>query len=240
MATDDTTSKTVQQGTERPPTPAEQRAARHDGTTDPDTLASDIEKTREELAETLDAIVDRVHPKKVVQRGKEQAKEGVQDAKVVAMETAATAAAVVKEKASTATEAVRQKAAAVKEKRSGGSDATRSPLSPATSVAVGSAGSAGSAGSTSVGTASPGPSPLPSNTISVDVGDVPPGEPASTAGALADAADARSTAVEPVGSDLPAWSPAPAYEPSRVPVLAGAGAAALVALLLLLLRRRRR
>lgn len=39
-----------------------------DNRTDPDGLQRDIDRTRDELARTIDEIVDRVHPKRVVQR----------------------------------------------------------------------------------------------------------------------------------------------------------------------------
>ena len=103
MATDETTSKAVEVSSpERPPTAAQQRASEHEGTTDTAQLASDIEKTREELAVTIDAIVDKVSPKKVAERTKQQASEaarqGVHDATVIVKEKAATATQVVKEK----------------------------------------------------------------------------------------------------------------------------------------------
>ena len=62
---DEATSKAIEGSSspQRSPTPAEQRANSHAGTTDTDQLVSDIERTREELAVTIDAIVDRVSPK---------------------------------------------------------------------------------------------------------------------------------------------------------------------------------
>jgi hypothetical protein len=36
---------------------------------DPDTIARDIEQTRAELADTIEAIADRVNPKRVASRG---------------------------------------------------------------------------------------------------------------------------------------------------------------------------
>lgn len=246
MATDETTSRAVEQTSDRPTTAAEERAARHDGTTDTDTLVSDIEKTREELAETIDAIADKVNPKNVVDRGKQQAreaaKEGVQDAK----EVAAAAAEAVKEKASTAAETVKEKAStaadAVKEKVSGGSDdvPARSPLTPVTSVEVGSATPVAAAPATPApGAPAAGPSPLPADTVSVDAGALPPAEPARTSGALADADDRTTPPVAPAGGAPATWTAAnpSAYEPSKVPLFAGAGAAAGATLLLLLLRR---
>jgi hypothetical protein len=129
------------------------------GSPDPEVLAQEIEQTREELAETLDAIADKVSPKKVVGRTKKAAKDGVADA-----------VEAVKETASHAAESAKGGVAAVKEKVSGDSDTDRSPLGPATSVEVGSA------------------SPLSDDTISIPAAEVPV-EPAPTPGALADAAD---------------------------------------------------
>ena len=101
MATDETTSKAidVSQSAQRPPTAAERRASEHAGTTDTEVLAQDIAQTREELSVTIDAIVDRVSPKKVVERSKQQARDGVQDATEIVKGHATTAAGVVREKA---------------------------------------------------------------------------------------------------------------------------------------------
>lgn len=244
MATDETTSAKVQTAQDRPQTAAEQRAASHDGTTDTDQLVSDIEKTRGELAETLDAIVDKVDPKKVADRTKAQAREAAKDGVEDAKAAATTAAAAVKG-------AVKEKVAEVKEKVSGSSDSepVRSPLAPATSVSVDAATpvtGAPTTGAAAAGTAATaGTSPLPSNAQSVDAGGLPPAEPADTPGSLADRSDATAPTVEPAGADLPAWSPArpAAYEPSQTPAMVGAGAAAAAAvgaaLVLLVLRRRR-
>ena len=239
---DETTSKAIEVSSspQRLPTPAEQRASSHAGTTDTDQLVSDIERTREELAVTIDAIVDRVSPKKVVERSKAQAREGLNDASVIVKEHASTAAEVVREKALVATEAVKTAAAQVKERVSGTPDSApvRSPLTPATSVAVGSAAPVSSAPS---GPDAPGPSPLPAGTVSVPVGELPPPEPVDTTGSLADAAEASGPSLEPAGADLPASRAygATSSVPAVQPVYAGAGVAALVALVLLLLRRRR-
>ena len=180
------------------------------GSPDPDQLAQDIERTREDLAVTLDAIADRVSPKRVVDRTKTQAKADAQQAVVTVKEASAHAAAVVKEKVAAASASTKVKAAAAAEsvksgvaqakERVSGDDAVRSPLAPATSVEVGAAA------------------------------------PVSSTGALADAAVVQT---EPAGADAPAWTPYPAPEPaSKAPLYAGAGAAVLV--LLLVLRRRRR
>ncbi len=242
MATDETTSKAidVSQSAQRPPTAAERRAAEHAGTTDTEVLARDIAQTREELSVTIDAIVDRVSPKKVVERGKQQAREGVQDATEIVKGHATTAAGVVREKALVASEVVKEKVAELKDRASGTSDSTqvRSPLAPATSVHLANATPVSSPDAGPV--SSPGASPLPGGTVSIDVGELPPPEAAPTTGSLADAADARGPAVEPAGSDLPSHRPVTTTGPAPIPpVYAGAGAAALLAAVLLLLRRRR-
>ena len=239
MATDETTSKAidVSQSAERPPTAAELRAREHAGTTDTDVLARDIAQTREELSVTIDAIVDRVSPKKVVERGKQQARDGVQDATEIVKGHAATAAGLVKEKALVASEVVQAKVAELKDKASGTSDSTssRSPLTPATSVSLASAtpvsspdaGEVPSLGSPSAASPAPGASPLPAGTVSIDAGALPPPEPEAVA--------------EPSARDLPSHRPVGSSAGSTPvpPVYAGAGAAALLAAVLLLLRRRR-
>lgn len=175
--------------------------AKTDSASKPDTdeLVEDIERTREELAETLDAIADKVSPKRVVGRTKKAAKDGANDA----VES-------VKETAGEATKAVKGGVAAVKEKVTGDADPARSPLGTATSVEIDSAAL------------------LPGAEV--------PFEPAPTPGVLADAA---YVAVEPVGAEPPSYtSTLPPAAPSRMPMLAGAGAA-LVVLLVLLKRRKR-
>lgn len=76
-------------------TAAEKKAGRN-GSPDPEVLAEEIEKTREELAETLDAIADKVSPKRVAGRTKKAAKDGAADAVDSVKETAAGAAQAVK------------------------------------------------------------------------------------------------------------------------------------------------
>lgn len=125
---------------------AEQTAAKGGSDSpDPDELAADIGRTREELAETIDAIADKVSPKKVAQRTsdhlKEEVREGAQSASQNIKETASSAADSVKEGASSAADSVRAGVAAVKDKvaERRGDDEDASPLSPATSVELGSA-----------------------------------------------------------------------------------------------------
>jgi len=136
---------------------AEQTAAKGGSDSpDPDELAADIGRTREELAETIDAIADKVSPKKVAQRTsdhlKEEVREGAQSASQSIRERASSAADSVKEGASSAADSVKEGAssaadsvragvAAVKDKvaERRGDDEDASPLSPATSVELGSA-----------------------------------------------------------------------------------------------------
>lgn len=49
---------------------------------DPESIQREIEKTRDALAESLDALVDRAHPKRFVDAGKEQVQVKLQDPKV--------------------------------------------------------------------------------------------------------------------------------------------------------------
>ena len=242
MATDQTSGRAVEASSspQRPPTAAELRASEHAGTTDTEVLARDIEQTREELAVTIDAIVDRVSPKNVVARTKQRASEQVAEATEVVKERAGAAAEIVKEKAAsatgaakakaaTATEAAKSKAATVKEqakdKVSGSSDSDpdRSPLTPATSVALGSASPVTPAPApapleaaadqavvspepvddpaTDVVPGPGAPTPLPPGTVSIDAGALPPPEPAASTGSLADAAEADGPRLEPAGAE---------------------------------------
>jgi hypothetical protein len=58
---------------------------------DPDALTAEIERTREDLAETLDAIAERVSPKRVASRTKVQVAEAVARLKQAAIEQTAQA-----------------------------------------------------------------------------------------------------------------------------------------------------
>lgn len=49
-----------------------------DNSRDPDALQREIDRTRDDLARTIDEIVDRVHPKRVVQRRVEIFRENAQ------------------------------------------------------------------------------------------------------------------------------------------------------------------
>lgn len=58
---------------------------------DPDALTAEIERTREDLAETLDAIAERVSPKRVASRTRVQVGEAVARLKAAAVEQTAQA-----------------------------------------------------------------------------------------------------------------------------------------------------
>lgn len=74
------------------------------GQRSPEVLVREIEATREDLAVTLDAIADRVSPKRVAKRGGEQAKEAAARAKEVVTEKAGKAREALAERAGTAKE----------------------------------------------------------------------------------------------------------------------------------------
>lgn len=62
------------------PRPAKSKAAlKGAGSKDPEQLAADIEKTRAELAETLDAIAEKVSPKRVAKRTTKKVADAVKD-----------------------------------------------------------------------------------------------------------------------------------------------------------------
>lgn len=75
------------------------------GDRSPEVLVREIEATREDLAVTLDAIADRVSPKRVARRGSEQAKEAALRAKDVVTEKAGKAREALAERAGNAKEA---------------------------------------------------------------------------------------------------------------------------------------
>jgi hypothetical protein len=49
---------------------------------DPDTIQQEIEQARDALAGTLDVLVEKAHPKKLVDEGKEAAQAKLADPKV--------------------------------------------------------------------------------------------------------------------------------------------------------------
>jgi MYXO-CTERM domain-containing protein len=76
---------------------------------DPEVLTAEIERTREELAETLDAIADKVSPKRVAGRTKKKVSDAVKDGAEGAAETVRAGTAAVKEAAVGAKVAVEEK-----------------------------------------------------------------------------------------------------------------------------------
>ena len=145
----------------RPRTAAQERAeatAADDATKNaPEALAADIEATREELAETLDAIADKVSPKRVAKRTTKKVGDAVK-------EGAAEAADTVRESAASAAETVKEQVAAVRERvghaGDDSSDPDRSPLTTATSVSLDAA--------TPVADTDGTPGPLPSDAVTAD------------------------------------------------------------------------
>ncbi|HVL83728.1 MAG TPA: DUF3618 domain-containing protein [Pseudonocardia sp.] len=49
---------------------------------DPDTIQREIERTRDELADSLDALTERAHPKRLVDGGKRRLQERLADPNV--------------------------------------------------------------------------------------------------------------------------------------------------------------
>lgn len=49
---------------------------------DPENIQSEIEKTRDALADSLDALADRASPKTLIEGGKEQVAEKLADPKI--------------------------------------------------------------------------------------------------------------------------------------------------------------
>lgn len=189
------------------------------GPSDPDTLVREIEATREDLAVTLDAIADRVSPKRVAQRGQDRAKEFAAQAKVVLTEKAAIAGRVVSEKAATVREVVNDRTATAKEVVGEKAATAKVVMDDRTAAARGRVGGPGAAPASSVavaGSASGGTG-----------GELPP-----TTGVEVPGLVTRPGATPGPGAS--GWSAA------DVPREAVAALAAVAALLLLLRRRRRR
>ena len=94
----------------RPRTAAQQRAAAPTAK-DPEVLAADIERTREELAQTLDAIADKVSPKRVARRTSKRLGESVKEGAGRAEEALKTGAAAAVETVRDAAETVKGRVA---------------------------------------------------------------------------------------------------------------------------------
>ena len=191
----------------RPRTAAQQRAAAPTAK-DPEVLAADIERTREELAQTLDAIADKVSPKRVARRTSKKLGESVKEGAGRAEEALKTGAAA-------AVETVRDAAETVKEKVAPSADPVTTTGLHEPVVVVSSSGYPVVAA----------PDPRSQDTVAV-----------SSAGALADATPAP--VVAPAGAELPTYRPYTPPPASRLPVYACAAAALAVVLLVLRRRRR--
>lgn len=68
-----------QDGLDPTPKPKAARPRKPSASSDPDAMVAEIERTREELAETLDAIADKVSPKRVAKRTTKKVATAVKD-----------------------------------------------------------------------------------------------------------------------------------------------------------------
>lgn len=96
-------------------TAAEQRHEVAAASNDPEVLAAEIERTREELAETLDAIADKVSPKRVAGRTKQKVGDAVKEGADTAASTVKAGAAHLKDAAHQAKQGVQHKVDAAKD-----------------------------------------------------------------------------------------------------------------------------
>lgn len=186
--------------------------------TDPEALAADIERTRTELAETLDAIADKVSPRRVATRTGKKVGDSVKEA-------AGKAEAAVKTGAQAAVESVKDAAEAVRVKVGGdhGGPADRGlALADEPVVAV----------SSDSDVLAPAPVPTTQEIRSAQQTGTLPALAPDAFGDVTPAPTSLRRDVRPV----PGYVPAPASSP--VPLYAGA-AAALVVVLIVLRRRRR-
>lgn len=108
-------------------------SAQAKGSQDPEVLAKEIERTREDLAETFDAIADKVSPKRVAQRTTESVKATVKEKAGQAREVLGEKAGQAKEAAGHAKDAVAEKAASA---RTAVQERTSSAGEPALPVAA--------------------------------------------------------------------------------------------------------
>lgn len=96
-------------------TAAEQREELAARSKDPEVLAAEIERTREELAETLDAIADKVSPKRVAGRTKKKVGDAVKEGTDTAAASVKTGAAHLKDAAHDVKQSVQHKVDAAKD-----------------------------------------------------------------------------------------------------------------------------
>ena len=226
-----------------------QRTGNDKQSDDPEAIVAEIERTRDDLAETLDEIADRVSPKRVANRSKQkareivaeksaQAREIVAEKSAQAREIVAEKSAQAKEKAVTAQAAVNEKTAqargAVADKVGSGSggptsDASSVRLDPSATQAQRGTGS--SAGGADVGALPP--------VTAVPVPELAPerGSPATqplVSGTTPGGGGAQATPSRSTGAAASTWV---SENPALTKELAAGAAAALLGLWLL--RRRR-
>jgi hypothetical protein len=229
----------------------------------------EIEQTREDLADTLDAIVDKVSPKRVMDRTKEQARSDAQDALQTVKESAATAAQTVKEKALHAADAVKEQVASVKERVAAAPTRAARPDRERRAGAAGTSASSRRLSAAPAGRAAGGPDerPLPgihagrcgaAGRVAVAGGhgvavrgrgghraehhrEGPDRHDGTTGTTGAAGATSASSSTGTGSSVVPTSMPSPVLPPTASSKAPlVAGASAAVAVLLLLLRRRRR
>lgn len=114
---------------------ARQRGAQGVSTSqDPQVLAEEIERTREDLAETLDLIADRVSPKRVADRTKKRVAAAAEMVKARVVEQAGVA----REKAVAQVGAAKEAAAGARDKVVEQAGAARERVAPTSALAGGS------------------------------------------------------------------------------------------------------
>lgn len=197
------------------------------GERSPEVLVREIEATREELAVTLDAIADRVSPKRVAKRGSEQAKEAALKAKDVITEKAGKAREALAERAGDAKDATAGSRGSLAEKASTAKDVLAEKAASAQATVSGAAAQARTAVAERTGHGTTGAHEAPA--------------------ALLDADPATGTLPPVAGVEVPRLSPRPlpaapaptlADRFNALPREAVVGAVAALAALFLLSRRR--
>ncbi|MCU1693080.1 MAG: hypothetical protein JWM64_2171 [Frankiales bacterium] len=105
-------------------------SAKGSGSNDPAVLAAEIEKTREDLAETLDAIAEKVSPKRVAGRTKKKVADAVTSAKETVVEQAGAARDKVAESAGAAKDKLSEATSSGTPVTTGGSTRIDTPTAP--------------------------------------------------------------------------------------------------------------
>ena len=132
-------SEAVDPGRRRGKTAAEQRQERVTVSNDPEELAAEIERTREELAETFDAIADKVSPKRVAGRTKKKAGDAVKAGAEQAAANVKAGAAQLKDAALEKKETLQDTRTALQDKVGAGSSSTQSLPTPVAGSGVAAA-----------------------------------------------------------------------------------------------------